>query len=76
MKAKKSLPKRYRPTDAEDSAVLDLANFYDWLQIQHQCEENEEELTHAQIVKQRKAIRNAYKGALMIQKALKNFQFC
>ena len=66
----------YQPTKAEVSAVLDLANFYDWLQIQHQCEEEEEELTPAQRRKQHKAIKNAYKGALMIKKALNDFQFC
>ena len=70
----KQTPKPYRPTEEEKSAVLDLKNFYDWLQIQHRCEDQEiEELTAAQLKKQRAAVRNAYKGALMIQKALKDF---
>jgi hypothetical protein len=72
----KQTPKPYRPTEKEVSAVLDLQNFYDWLQIQHECENYESELTKAQLIKQRNAVRNAYKGALLIEKALKDFQFC
>lgn len=68
--------KPYRPTEAEKDAVHDFPNLYDWLQIQHECESEEQELSAAQLKKQREAIRNAYKGALMIQKALKDFQFC
>jgi hypothetical protein len=72
----KQTPKPYQPTEKEVSAVLDLQNFYDWLQIQHECESYESDLTKTQLIKQRNAVRNAYKGALMIEKALKDFQFC
>lgn len=72
----KQTPRPYRPTEAEKNAVHDFPELYDWLQIQHECESEEQELNATQLRKQREAIRNAYKGALMIQKALKDFQFC
>jgi len=70
----------YCPTEAEKDAVFKISfgcffALYDWLQIQHDCED-EEELTPAQQRKQQRAIKNAYKGALLIQKAMKDFQFC
>jgi hypothetical protein len=72
----KQTPKPYRPSEAEKNALHDLPALYDWVQIQHKSESEEEELNARQLKKQREAIRNAYKGALMIQKALKDFQFC
>jgi hypothetical protein len=67
----------YCPTEAEKNAVfeIEIPSLYDWLQIQHDCED-EEELTPALQRKQQRAIKNAYKGALLIQKAMKDFQFC
>jgi len=69
--------KHYQPTMEEKDAVSKFSFLYDYLQIQHDCEdEEEEELTPAQQRKQQRAIKNAYKGALLIQKAMKDFQFC
>ena len=72
--------KHYKPTKKEINAVLDvsiLARFlHDWLQTQHINEEEENELTQLQQIKQRQAVENAYKGALLIKKAVKDFQFC
>jgi hypothetical protein len=72
--------KHHQPTDAEKKAVAELGGYngflFDILETQHSCEDyEEEELTQARIKKQKRAIKNAYKGALLIQKALKDFQW-
>ena len=67
----------YCPTEAEKKAVFEISFLYDWLQFQrHFGSYADEELTPAQQRKQQRAIKNAYKGALLIQKAMKDFQFC
>ena len=70
--------KHYQPTMEEKDAVLQISDraqfLYDWLQIQHENEE--EELPTALQRKQQRAIKNAYKGAILIEKAMRDFQFC
>jgi hypothetical protein len=66
--------KHYQPTMEEKDAISKFSFLYDWLQIQHENEE--EELPPALQRKQQRAIKNAYKGALLVQKAMKDFQFC
>ena len=45
----KQTPKPYRPSEAEKNALHDLPALYDWVQIQHESESEEEELNARQL---------------------------